>query len=374
MKNRFKIIRFDTQSGFVLLLVLILFSVRAVRLNAGEVIVWGGGIVVTDVPPDLTNVLAIAAGDFHALALKANGTVAAWGSDLNGACDVPLGLSDVIAVAAGADHSLALKADGRVVGWGSPPSATNVPADLGSVVAIAAGGRQSLALLSQGTVVAWGRSTNVPVGLSNVVAIACGTLHDVALKADGLVVVWGNNTFGQTNLPADLSNVVRIAAGGYNSLALEADGTLVAWGPLNEVPPHPADFKAIACGPAHDLALTGDGTVQAWGGFTNFEATNVPPSLTNAAMIQAGAAYSLAVADSAGLVFRAPFSNPEWRTSCFEVSLPSQCGRVYALEYKTALSEAHWTTLPLAAGTGATIRLLDSSPSDLHRFYRVLQW
>jgi hypothetical protein len=59
-------------------------------------------------------VTAIAAGSSHSLALKGNGTVVAWGcssvafpSDF-GQCSVPSGLSDVVAIAAGQVHSLAL--------------------------------------------------------------------------------------------------------------------------------------------------------------------------------------------------------------------------------------------------------------------------
>ena len=42
----------------------------------------------------------------------------AWGDDQLGQSTVPAGLGDVIAVAAGVCHSLALKADGTVVAWG----------------------------------------------------------------------------------------------------------------------------------------------------------------------------------------------------------------------------------------------------------------
>ena len=42
----------------------------------------------------------------------------AWGDNDYGQCNVPAGLSGVVAVAAGAYHSLALKADGTVVAWG----------------------------------------------------------------------------------------------------------------------------------------------------------------------------------------------------------------------------------------------------------------
>jgi len=48
-------------------------------------------------------------------ALKSDGTVATWGACLY----PPTGLSNVVAIAAGNGHSLALKEDGTVVGWQS---------------------------------------------------------------------------------------------------------------------------------------------------------------------------------------------------------------------------------------------------------------
>jgi len=69
-----------------------------------------------------SGVVDIALGYRHALALKADGTVVAWGTDFarveTGQSIVPVGLSDVKAIAAGALHSLALKNDGTVVAWG----------------------------------------------------------------------------------------------------------------------------------------------------------------------------------------------------------------------------------------------------------------
>jgi hypothetical protein len=62
--------------------------------------------------------VAIAAGTFHSIALKADGTVVTWGMNLCGEASPPAGLSNVVAITAGYYHSLALKADGTVVGWG----------------------------------------------------------------------------------------------------------------------------------------------------------------------------------------------------------------------------------------------------------------
>jgi len=85
--------------------------------------------------------VAIAAGAYHSVVLKSDGTVFAWGNNNWGQTNVPAGLSSVVAIAAGGYHSLALKADGTVVAWGfNGWGQTNVPAGLSNVVAIAAAG------------------------------------------------------------------------------------------------------------------------------------------------------------------------------------------------------------------------------------------
>jgi hypothetical protein len=90
-------------------------------------------------------VVAIAAGDFHSLTLRADGTVVGWGYTNYGQARVPDGLSNVVAIAAGDTHSLALKADGTFVGWGNNSyGQTTLPAGLTGAVAIAGGNQYSL--------------------------------------------------------------------------------------------------------------------------------------------------------------------------------------------------------------------------------------
>jgi len=140
------------------------------------------------------------------------------------AATVPAGLSNVVAIAAGDFGSVALKADGTVVAWGG----LSVPGGVSNITAIAAGGAHVLGLNTDGTVVAWGENfqgqANVPVGLSNVVSIAAGNFHSCALRADGTVICWGSYYTGTSYVPAVaipvLTNVVAIAAGSDHDLAL----------------------------------------------------------------------------------------------------------------------------------------------------------
>ena len=58
--------------------------------------------------------MAVSAGSYHTVGLKADGTVVAVGYNDNGQCDVD-GWTDIVAVSAGDVHTVGLKADGTVV-------------------------------------------------------------------------------------------------------------------------------------------------------------------------------------------------------------------------------------------------------------------
>src|ERR1700733_13906425 len=107
----------------------------------------------TNVPPDLTNAVAIAAGGFHSLALRTDGTVVAWGRNLEGETNVPPGLSNVVAIAAGYYHSVALRNDGTLAVWGDNTfGQTNIPAGLSNVVAVAGSYSDTIVLKPEWTV------------------------------------------------------------------------------------------------------------------------------------------------------------------------------------------------------------------------------
>ncbi len=247
--------------------------VAAPSTGSTLVLPWGAepsgpGTVITP-PPNLYNLVSVAAGETHAVALKADGTVVAWGSNTYGATTVPAGLQDVVAVSASRYQSLALKGDGTVVSWGNHFSSTLlVPFVLQQVVAISSRGGH-LALTSDGTVVAWGTEA-APAGLSGVRSIAAGGVHNLALKSDGTVVAWGPGSSDNPQVvPSGLANIVAIGAGDHHSLAIRADGTVAAWG-RNDVgqatpPAGLNNVVAVAGGFVHSIALRADGSVVGWG-------------------------------------------------------------------------------------------------------------
>src|SRR5262249_6131636 len=74
-------------------------------LVPGSVTAWGAdGAGQSDTPP-LTNVLAVAAGRAHSLALREDGRVISWGDNAYGQTNTS-GLTNIAAVAAGDDHGL----------------------------------------------------------------------------------------------------------------------------------------------------------------------------------------------------------------------------------------------------------------------------
>ena len=149
-----------------------------------------------DLGEELKDVVAIAPGGYHCIALRQDGSVVAWGSNESGECDTPSGLAGVTAVCAGGSHSLALTSSGKVVGWGNDE---------------------------------FGQAS-VPDWLDEVVMIAAGSRHSLAMRSDGRVVAWGHNEYGQCDVPEELSRVVMISAGAYHSVALKSDGTVLCWG------------------------------------------------------------------------------------------------------------------------------------------------
>lgn len=256
----------STAAGLTDIVAVAAGSNHAMALNAaGKVVVWGTNVPAFQPPATLAESSAIAAGRNHCLALGLTGTVIAWGTNTSNQTRVPAGLPPIMAIAGGGNHSLALSRDGRVFSWGSMAQNT-VPTTLPPVVMIAAGDDFSVALKNDGTVAAWGANTNgqrtPPAGLSGVVQIACGGRHVLALRSNGTVTAWGDNASGQSTVPPGLTDVVAVNAGGSFSLAVKRDGRLVVWGASSAGQRNiPADLVMPALAMSATVPpLPGDGT------------------------------------------------------------------------------------------------------------------
>jgi alpha-tubulin suppressor-like RCC1 family protein len=128
------------------------------------------------------NIVSVAAGETHTLALRADGMVWAWGDDSYGQSGRGVGsdstsfptqavvVTQAMAVAAGEFHSVALQKSGVVWTWGE-----------GSYGQLGNGGTDYLDV------------PTVVTNIDNVIAIAAGYAHTIALTVDKTVWTWGNN-------------------------------------------------------------------------------------------------------------------------------------------------------------------------------------
>lgn len=282
----------------------------AVAYSSPQVLAWGSndsGQVT--LPTGLTGVVAIAAGGYHNLALKSDGTVVGWGYNGYGQTTLPSGLSGVVAVAAGYYHSLALKSDGTVVAWGSSGDGQiTVPVGLTGVVAISASNYHSLALKSDGTVVGWGNTSSgqntPPAGLNNAVAISEAGNFSLALKADGTVVGWGSSNYNETTIPTGLNSVTAIAAASSYAYALRSNGTVTGWGyPYSTAYTVPADLANVVAISARSnvtFALKTSGRIVAWGENSYSVVANTPTALGGIVAVSAGNIHGLLLRDTTG--------------------------------------------------------------------------
>ncbi len=272
-----------------------------VSLGWGSLAAWGyNGYGQCDVPTG-NDFIAVAGGENYGLALRSDGSLAAWGGRGNdyGQCTVPAG-NDFVAIAAGYYHGLALRSDGSLRAWGfNLWGQCDVPSG-NDFVAVAAGGNHSLALRSDGSLTAWGVGwyglNTVPAG-NDFVAISAGVSHSLALRSDGSIAAWGDISSGQCTVPAPNSGFTAVAAGGFHSLALRSDGSLAAWG-LNDygqVSSLPAgnDFVAVSAGGSHGLALRSDRSIAGWG-YNDYGQCDVPAG-NDFAAISGGGWHSLAI-------------------------------------------------------------------------------
>jgi alpha-tubulin suppressor-like RCC1 family protein len=189
---------------------------------------------------DLTGVVSIVAGNAHTCALKVDGTVACFGSNVEGELGIGsvggtfvtpqpvVDLSTVVALSAGGGFfTCALKADGTVVCWGD-----NETGQLGD--GTSSGTRRT----RPGPVL---NADGTPLG--GVLALRSGQDHSCALLDDGnaSVVCWGYNARNQVSggasnvvYPATpepgLTGVSSLSMTGSSSCAAAFDGSFKCWG------------------------------------------------------------------------------------------------------------------------------------------------
>jgi alpha-tubulin suppressor-like RCC1 family protein len=267
----------------------------------------------------VTTWVSAAAGRYHTVAIRSDGTLWAWGFNPfgqigNGSTvsqSVPVQVDTGFAsVAAGGVHTAAVKFDGTLWAWGGnfsgqlgigTTTSQHAPVQVGTgFTTVAAGSEHTMAVKADGTLWAWGGNSYGQLGNGTTVDqtspaqvgvgfafVAAGGTHTVAVKSDGTLWAWGGNIYGQlgTGTTTDQtsptligSGFASIAAGFGHTVAVKLDGTLWAWGynglgelgdgtTMNQTSPVRVGtgFASVAVGDYHTVGVKTDGTIWAWG-------------------------------------------------------------------------------------------------------------
>jgi alpha-tubulin suppressor-like RCC1 family protein len=230
-----------------------------------------------------TNINAVAAGRYHTVGLEEDGTVVAAGNNDNRQLNVT-SWTNINAIAAGRYHTVGLKADGTVLAVGYNNARQLSVTSWTNINAIAAGASHTVGLRENGTVVAVGSNSNGQLNVStwtDIQAIAAGASHTVGLRENGTVVVAAdNNIYGEV---AAWTNIRAIAAGASHTVGLRKNGTVATAGSNSNGQLNVSawtNIRAIAAGEYHTVGLKDDGTVVVVG-FNGDSQQSVVSSWTN---------------------------------------------------------------------------------------------
>lgn len=225
--------------------------------------------------------VAIAAGREFSLAVLDNGELYAWGVNVSGQLGIgtrqiaialsPLqvvGVTNARDVRAGNEHALALLADGTVLAWGANNAGqlglgdlqvrrAPVSTPVRGAALIRAGGDISAVITAQRTVFAWGENSDNQLGFAgavtsdvfvptavraDIVDAAAGDRVLLLVGSNGAVLGAGSNESGSIGdgtttarnaftAALGVSNAVSVATGGRSfALALRGDGAVFGWG------------------------------------------------------------------------------------------------------------------------------------------------
>jgi len=249
--------------------------------NDNNVHLWGKPTErLTRIPEDMGNIVQVAAGLDHILALNDKGEIFTWGNNRFGLEAIPMEFmfSPAVYIAAGNQISVAITDVGRIEVWGNEGFV-----DVNTRLLREAGERAERVVLNNSMGYAITRNDNlyaltlrdilladIPEGLDGMFEDIVSTDRAAAaLLIDGTVVTWGNTDHGALEVPDEIQGrVTALAAGRNHFTALLDDGTVSAWGHDNynqASPPNLSGIVSIYSGYYQNYAIDESGNVHTWG-------------------------------------------------------------------------------------------------------------
>jgi hypothetical protein len=227
----------------------------------------------------------IAAYSRTTCAVRRDGRLACWGSDVAGEVSGPNASADSYTdIGAGYEFTCALRIDGRLVCWGSDfygeVSGPNTSND--RYTAVSSGEHQTCALRTDGRIVCWGTDLYGEVSGPNAsadayLAVSTGNGETCAVRVDGRLMCWGFDNYGDISGPnASADSYTAISTGNSLTCAVRVDGRLACWGFAQDPLGNPIDvisgpnssvasYTAIRNGYFSACALRTDGRLACWG-------------------------------------------------------------------------------------------------------------
>lgn len=180
----------------------------AVLKLSGELVSWGTSSVTSLIPQFDRDLVDIASGCEHIIALDSSGKIYVWGSNDSTGSTLPPTTNDFNYITAGPSGSVVIHSDETIYGFGSPSNTmfSNIP-QIKNVKKIRIGKSHGLILDTGSNLYSWSSNSDysqslIPSeALSGVVDIACGDDHSIVLKSDGRVISWGKNSESQSYIP-----------------------------------------------------------------------------------------------------------------------------------------------------------------------------
>lgn len=250
----------------------------------------------------------ISVGSTFSVGITNDGNAHVWGkSKFSKTIDmskIPSSAKNLVKVAAGNDHILALDQMGRVHGWGNNRhQQSRIPEDvamLENISDIAAGYQASVVLTEDGYSYFFGNESNTDYNHDHIYQ---GKLKKVALTTDGVfgltldgeAVYLGRQTNAYSKVPGKTGKIIDISATASTMAAVNEEGEVFIWGNVtqrgeNQVPEVNSKITSIQGGRYHYMAITEDMEIISWGD-NHYKQSKIPKSVSENEIISAHTGY-----------------------------------------------------------------------------------